>query len=77
MKRRMKTAERIELLDVVELRVESGRWPVGTAGTVVEKLERGAIVEIADEHGHTLDMLSLPYVALTTHEPFDQQRLAV
>ncbi|MGZ4170853.1 MAG: DUF4926 domain-containing protein [Solirubrobacteraceae bacterium] len=50
-------------------------WAAGTVGTVVEALDKGAVVEIADEHGHTLDMLSLPYAALEPRPPTDQQRL--
>jgi hypothetical protein len=73
----MPTAEAIRLLEVVELRVDSGRWPAGTIGTVVEALDQGAIVEIADDRGHTLDMLSLPYVALQLWRPAEQTRLAI
>jgi hypothetical protein len=57
--------------------VDSGRWPAGTIGTVVEALDQGAIVEIADDRGHTLDMLSLPYVALQLWRPAEQTRLAI
>ncbi|MGZ4481369.1 MAG: hypothetical protein ACXVY5_04110 [Gaiellales bacterium] len=42
---------------------------------MVEALDKGAVVEIADEHGHTLDMLSRPYAALEPRPPTDQQRL--
>jgi hypothetical protein len=53
-----------ELLSIVELRVESGRWPAGTLGAVVEVLDQGALVEISDERGHTLDVLALPHHVL-------------
>ena len=50
-------------LDVMEFTAGSGRWPAGTAGTVVEELEgRHALVEIADQRGHTLysDLVEMP-----------------
>lgn len=49
-----------EPLEVVELRVESDGWAAGTTGTVVEVLDEGVIVEIADDDGRTLALLSLP-----------------
>ncbi len=56
-------------LDVVELLTECGRWPVGTTGTVLEISPEGALVEIADERGHTLDLLTLPTSALAVPAP--------
>jgi len=47
-------------LDVVELLTESGRWPAGTVGTVVEADGERVLVEIADDRGHGLDFISLP-----------------
>ena len=74
----MSRAEAFRLLDTVALRVTSGRWPAGTIGTVVEALDRGAVIEITDERGHTLELLSLPYGALAGVEPpAEQQRLSV
>jgi hypothetical protein len=55
------------LLDIVELRVESGRWPAGTVGTVVEADEHQALVEISDERGHALDFIAIPHHALEAH----------
>ena len=67
-----------EPLSIVELRVESGRWAAGTRGTVVELLEQGALVEISDDRGHTLDVLALPYDALrSTAASQQQERLAL
>lgn len=57
---------------LVVLRVDSGRWPAGTVGTVVERLDAGAIVEIIGEGGCTLDMLSLPYATLQPLDDADQ-----
>ena len=65
----------LRLLDVVELRTESGRWPVGTTGTVLEVSPEGALVEIADERGHTLDLLTLPASALAIPAPAGSERL--
>jgi hypothetical protein len=57
-----------ELLATVELRVEFERWPAGTVGTVVEVFDDGALVEISDGRGHTLDVLALPHNALRPTE---------
>jgi hypothetical protein len=54
----------ISELDVVELGVQTGRWPAGTVGTVLERRDAVALVEISDERGHTLDTISLPVAAL-------------
>ena len=52
------------VLDVVELVVDSGRWPAGTVGTVVEADPQRALVEISDDRGHGLDFIALPHDAL-------------
>lgn len=52
--------------DVVQLLTASGRWPVGTVGTVVQSNDTLALVEIADDRGHALDFVSLPHDALAT-----------
>ena len=65
----------IGLYDVVELRVDTGRWGAGTVGTVVEALPMGVVVEIADDRGHTLDMLSLPYAAVAPGGASDPDQL--
>lgn len=64
-------------LDVVELRIASGRWPAGTTGTVVETYDSAALVEITDDDGHTLELLTLPFDALRVCEAHQQGRLAV
>jgi len=53
-----------EELEVVELLTAVGRWPAGTAGTVVEADETTALVEISDDRGHGLDFVSVPQAAL-------------
>lgn len=65
------------LLDVVELQASSGRWPAGTTGTVVERWTDRALVEIADERGHTLDLVELPLSVLRSLETPPQETLAV
>ena len=62
-------------LDVIELAVASGRWEPGTVGTILETTETGALVEIDDERGHTLDIISLPYRALRPVQISQQERL--
>ncbi|MEA2222580.1 MAG: hypothetical protein QOH83_956, partial [Solirubrobacteraceae bacterium] len=51
-------------LDVVELLAESGRWPAGAVGTVVEASDAAALIEIADDRGHAIDFVSVPHDAL-------------
>ncbi len=63
------------MLDVVELKVDSGRWSAGTIGTVVEADADKALVEISDDRGHGLDFVSLPHDALATRR-VSSQRLA-
>jgi hypothetical protein len=67
----------IRELDVIELAVAAGRWPAGTRATVLEVFADGALVEIADERGHTLDMVSLPWSVLLPVPIADQRRLVV
>lgn len=52
---------KLDLLDVVELREPRGGQPAGAIGAVVELFATEALVEIADEHGKTLELLSIPY----------------
>lgn len=54
----------ISELDVVELGVQTGRWPAGTEGTVLERRDESTLVEIADERGHTLEIITVPVAAL-------------
>ncbi len=54
------------VLDVVELLAESGRWPAGTIGTVVEADKDRVLVEIGDDRGHGLDFVSLPHDAISS-----------
>jgi hypothetical protein len=62
-----------QILDVVELKVDSGQWPAGTIGTVVEADSDQALVEISDERGHGLDFVSLPHGALAPRQQPSQQ----
>jgi hypothetical protein len=64
-------------LDVVEIEVESGRWPAGTQGTIVEMADSAALVEIADDRGHTLDLVELPTSVLQPMHVPQQEHLAV
>jgi hypothetical protein len=75
------TETRHAILDVVELLVDSGRWPAGTVGTVVEADPQRLLIEISDDRGHGLDFIALPHDAVaaaeasTTAAP-DQRRAA-
>jgi hypothetical protein len=57
--------------DVVRLETDSGRWPAGTVGTIVELDAATALVEVADDHGHALDFISVPQDQLV---PAGEQR---
>ena len=63
-------------LEVVELREARGEWPAGTVGTVVEASDEGALVEIADEEGRTLELLTVPYESLRRLESGTAKRRA-
>lgn len=65
-----------DLLDVVELREPRGGQPAGAIGAVVELLPTEALVEIADEHGTTLELLAVPYEALRIRESEPAHRRA-
>jgi hypothetical protein len=68
--------ELIKVLDVVELTAASGRWPKGTRGTVLELFgSQAALVEVADDRGHTLDELELPVDVLKTLSRPSEERL--
>lgn len=68
----------IKALDVVELTAASGRWARGTHGTVLELFgSQAALVEIADDRGHTLDELELPLDAIRAVARPPQQQLPV
>lgn len=68
--------ELVKALDVVELTAASGRWPKGTRGTVLELFgSEAALVEVADDRGHTLEELELPVDVLKTVGRASHQRL--
>lgn len=64
------------ILDVVELRADSGRWPAGTVGTVVEADDEKALVEISDDRGHALDFIAVPHEALGSRPSRSEDRAA-
>ena len=64
------------ILDVVELLADSGRWPAGTVGTVVEADADQALVEISDDRGHALDFISVPHRALGSRPRQSEDRVA-
>jgi len=65
-----------DLLEVVELREPRGGQPAGAVGAVVELFPTEALVEIADEHGQTIELLTVPYEALRTRESEPARRRA-
>lgn len=67
---------RHQVLDVVELRTDSGRWAAGTVGTVVEADDDRALVEISDDRGHALDFVALPHESLVASSRSDVPNLA-
>jgi hypothetical protein len=48
-----------------ELRAPVEGWPAGTRGVIVDAFQTKAAVEIMDRDGETLDLLSVPYGALS------------
>lgn len=52
------TKQTIKEIDVVELLEGVGEWPVGTVGTVVHDLGRWKQIEISDDQGVMLDLVS-------------------
>jgi hypothetical protein len=46
--------------DVVELREAVGDWPAGISGTVVSERGKWKLVEISDDQGVMLDLVSVP-----------------
>jgi hypothetical protein len=65
-----------ELHDVVELREPRGRQPAGAVGAVVDLLPTEALVEFADEHGRTVELLSVPLDALLVRSGQPAERRA-
>lgn len=62
------SSEQAELLAVVRLSEDYAGWPVGTEGTLVEMYSEGGVVEIADEDGRTLDLLTVPYSVVSADD---------
>jgi len=54
----------LQELQVVEFCVPLGRWPVGTIGTIISIHHDGALIEISDDDGVTMDVLPVPFSAV-------------
>jgi hypothetical protein len=67
----------LELLDAVELKVATDSWEAGTIGTVVDVSSDRLLVEVSDEQGRTLDLVSLPPDAVRRLDVPDQERLSL
>jgi hypothetical protein len=52
------TKQAIREIDVVELLDGVGKWPAGTVGTVVHDLGEWKQIEISDDRGVMLDLVS-------------------
>jgi len=52
-------ADSPHILDVVELRSGTGRWPAGTTGTVVDTQDDHVLVEISDDRGRGIEFLEI------------------
>jgi hypothetical protein len=46
--------------DVVEFLHSAGEWPAGTSGTVVDEHGEHKLIEISDDQGQMLDLVSVP-----------------
>jgi hypothetical protein len=53
------TKQTIKEIDVVELLDSVGGWPAGTVGTVVHDLGQWKQIEISDDRGVMLDLVSV------------------
>jgi Domain of unknown function (DUF4926) len=49
----------IKEFDVVELLDDIAGWPAGTVGAVVDEVGEWKQVEVADDRGQTLDLISV------------------
>jgi Domain of unknown function (DUF4926) len=65
-----------EILDMVELREARGDHPAGTVGAVVELFATEALVEIVDESGATIELLTVPLGALRVRSSDRENRRA-
>jgi len=65
-----------DLHDVVELREDRGGQPAGAVGAVVELFRTGALVEFADDHGRTVELLDVPYESLAVRSAEPAERRA-
>ena len=61
-------------LDVIELLRPVGLWGVGTRGTVHEVSSDALLVEISDDHGATLDLITVPIDGATVVWSMDEHR---
>jgi len=61
----------------VELRVAHGKWAAGTMGTIVDAFGEDATVEIMDDEGRTLDLLTLRYEDFKILDRLEQEHLAL
>ncbi len=48
----------VELIDAVQKTQEAGQWPAGTRGTVVDEHDQHKLLEISDNDGQMLDLIS-------------------
>jgi len=64
-------------LDIVELRVAVDSWEAGTIATVLEVAEASALLEVSDENGRALEILTAPLEAVKRLDVPDQSRLEV
>jgi hypothetical protein len=65
-----------EIFDIVELREARGDHPAGTVGAVVELFATEALVEIVDESGATIELMSVPFEALRVRSSHPSERRA-
>ena len=63
-----------EPLDVIELRVAVDSWEAGTVATVLEVADGSVLAEVADEHGRTLEILTVPVEAASAVSAEDVPR---
>lgn len=62
-------------LDVVSFDVPIGAWAAGTRGTVVDWSAAGGTVEVSDESGRMLDLVTVSYENVTVVWSMDHEQV--
>ena len=70
---RAKDGDNIRENDPVALRDQIRKWPAGTLGAAVDINDGAALVEIVDDNGRLLDLLTVPNKLIEVRGPRAQR----